>query len=247
MTDKKIIGSLKRVHGVSESQLNDCIKKTTVKHKLTTSQLLPILTRFSLAVYSQDILIGNYDILNVSIKLYLTVEIYDDISVVNSGYRGPGVYLHIDLPKNYPLTDVGLDEDIKSEGMFYAILTIQTSNSKNWISKYVPKEYTVNADHKIVLREFYVMIKDLNIKTIREENEMIKGIGKKALCLSFPYIINWFKIDPKTSPVILTANGEEGLVKYYENALGFKRFATIQQNTVMATFLDILMRHCGMS
>jgi hypothetical protein len=135
--------------------------------------------------------IGEYNIMNNIITLYLDII-----------YKPNMISLSILLPDNYPITNISTSDIIIKNGLFYGMLEIQNPPSQFW------KTYLQN-DINILLNLifFYSYVKDYNIEMNDDEKIMIYGLGKKTICIAFPYIIKYYNINPKITPIVLIASG----------------------------------------
>ena len=57
------------------------------------------------------------------------------------------------------------------------------------------------------MNKFYNVAKSENRIITPEENLVFAGLGKKFICIGFPYMINHFDINPNETLIILQASG----------------------------------------
>lgn len=190
--------------------------------------------------------LGEYIISNTIVSLNLTINIYNNMS----NYHNPGVHMYVEMPSNYPNTvlyeSYGTEEQ---KHLFYAILTVsdRTSSTYDWFVNYVPEEYyNEDLEQIIILREFYIKAREYNILLTTDEEGVIRGLGKRCLCLAMPYVIKYFNIDMYTTPIALTANGGIGLYNYYTKTYGF--LPIVKSKTDISMFmvadLSVFMNRC---
>jgi hypothetical protein len=190
--------------------------------------------------------LGDYIVLDTLVTLHFTIDIHHNMS----NYHNPGVDMYIDLPSNYPSTVLG--NSYKSDDqkkLFYAILTVSDRNCStyDWFVNYVPEDYySEDIEKVVILREFYIKAREYNIPLTTDEEKIIKGLGKRCLCLAMPYIIEYFSIDMDTTPIALTANGGIGLYNYYTKTYGF--LPIVKSKTEISMFmvadLSVFMSRC---
>lgn len=146
---------------------------------------------------SYSVGLGTYNLFNTSIDLVLKITMWKNL-------KGNQVAkVTIPLPLNYPLTQTGTSSIVKSKGLFEAEINVITDKSISWY--YYPIE--VNTKRAVVLNKFYNVPKSENLEIIPEENLIFNGLGKRFICITFPYIIRFFNIDPNTTPIVLQASG----------------------------------------
>ncbi len=140
---------------------------------------------------------GTYTISGVSIKLILKIEI-----------KGNSVDIMIPLPTNYPTTKVKMTK-VLNEGLFTASLSIISEENPGWLDFLTNTRNVFHLPHGdgIALHSFYVIPRLYNIMTTTEENIMLSGLGKRAICAAFPYIINKLNINPYNTVILLEASG----------------------------------------
>jgi hypothetical protein len=149
---------------------------------------------------SHTINLGTYNLFNVNINLVLNI-IFKGNQVVRA---------IIPLPQNYPLTQSGISDMVKSRGLFEAEINIITNKSISWY--YYPMDYCTTIVHRdvkraLVINKFYNIPKFENLEITDKENMIFNGLGRRLLCITFPYIVKYFNIDPKKTPIVLQASG----------------------------------------
>jgi hypothetical protein len=180
------------------------------------------------------------------VTLNLTIDVYHSIK----NYHNPGVHMYITIPDNYPLTTLSKSfVDNEPKHLFYAIITVsdKTSSTYQWFKNYVPDDYyDEDLENVVIIREFYIKAREHHIILLDDEERMMKGLGKKCLCLAMPYVIDHFNIDINTTSVALLADGGVGLFNYYTKTYGFLPLANTRtaNSMFMVTDLGIFMDHC---
>jgi len=149
---------------------------------------------------SHSIDLGTYNLFNVPINLVLEIKLYKN-------FRGSQVAKAIiPLPLNYPLTQTGTSNIVKSKGLFEAEISVITDKNISWY--YYPMDLIGNNIKRVVvLNKFYNVPKSENLDITPEENLIFVGLGKRFICITFPYIVKFFNIDSNQTPIILQASG----------------------------------------
>ena len=161
--------------------------------------------------------VDDYIILDEIISLYLNII-----------FESNKVELSILLPTYYPKTEIGTSSIIKNKGLFYALIEIQ-SPSLFW-KKYVPR----NTQTLLKLVFFYSYVREHHIKMIKDEKQMIVGLGKKIICLSFPYIINYYNIHTSLTSIVLIASG--GKIKTKEDYIKFNHYSQLDNDDILSIY-----------
>ena len=148
--------------------------------------------------YTVDL--GTYNLSNVDIDLILKITLWRNL-------KGSQVAkMIIPLPLNYPLTQTGISDIVKLKGLFEAELNVITDKNMSWYY-YPMSSIGNNIKRVVVLNKFYNVSKSENLEITPEENFIFAGLGKRFICISFPYILKYFNIDSNVTPIVLQASG----------------------------------------
>lgn len=178
---------------------------------------------------NNSIYLGTYNLFNININLVLNITLYNNL-------RGSQVAkIKIPLPENYPLTQTGTSNEVKSKGIFEAELNIITDKNMSWY--YYPidsNEETKNFKRAVVLNKFYNVPKFEKLEITPEENIIFNGLGKKFLCIVFPYIIKYFNIDPNTTAIVLQASG--GVVRTENDKIRVNQYLQLGKMGILEVY-----------
>jgi hypothetical protein len=151
--------------------------------------------------------LNKYTISGTPIELTIRIE-----------FSKGGAKMIVPLPKNYPPTTVGTSRIIKSKGLFIAEVFVMPLEDNDW-NDYFPvhdwetariavrEQFGIATGSHILLDKFYNIAKDENIPITHEEELMFKGLGRKFICLAFPYVISYFNLNPSSTLIFLQAKG----------------------------------------
>jgi hypothetical protein len=171
-----------------------------------------------------DINLGRYIISNVSVDLILRIE-----------FINQSVKLSIPLPKNYPQTVIGKSNIVKSDGLFYSWINKLNSESPDWEYFLLSEElFEMIVSNAILLKEFYLVPRDENIYMTPEEEFMLRGLGKRSLCIAFPYIINYLDINPNDTFILLQASG--GKIRTESDMARIKQYESLGKDFILTTY-----------
>lgn len=171
--------------------------------------------------------LGIYNLFNISIDLVLKIQLGKD------NKSGQFLRMMIPLPENYPLTEVGTSEIVKSKGLFEVEFLIIGPRNKGWIY-YQINSIEVNTKRSIILNKFYNIAKSENIKITPEESFIFNGLGKTIISLGFPYLIKYFNIDLDKTPIVLEASG--GAIRNDNDEFRIQQYLNLNRNDVMQTY-----------
>ena len=73
-------------------------------------------------------------------------------------------------------------------------------------------------------------MRDFNIKATVDESLMLSGLGKKTICIGFPYMIDFYDLSLST-PIVLTADG--GQVRTTEDKKRVRQYASYDKNELL--------------
>lgn len=116
--------------------------------------------------------------------------------------------LSIHLPNNYPRTNVG--KTLKM--LFEARITKMNNNN-------------------IYLNEFRIWPRQLDIPLTESESIMIKGLGRRSLCVGLPIILNYWKL---TNNISLILNVESGNIPNYDEKIQW--YTNFSKNDLIQMF-----------
>lgn len=135
------------------------------------------------------------------IELNLVLRYYD----YNGTYR---IKLHIPLPDNYPHTPLAENYLINQVGLFEADLSIM-GNQSTWLPSFEKIQYILNrpAKYGIILHGFYIIPKRDLLSLTWDEQLLVKGLGKKALCIGTDHIITLLNMEASKTIILLEASG----------------------------------------
>lgn len=176
---------------------------------------------------SHTIDLGRSTLFNIPIDLILKIRLERD-------FEGRGsVRMTIPLPQNYPLTEVGTSKIVKLKGLFEVELFVIGPNNTNW---YLYPMYLIGPHNKraIVLNKFYNIAKSENIKMSPEESFIFKGLGKKIICIGFPYLIKYFNINSDKIPIMLQASG--GAVRNNNDKFQVQQYLVLGRDDIMQIY-----------
>lgn len=202
-----------------------------------------------------NVYLGTYNISNTQVDMYLTID-FDYLSI---NYQDTNILMSINIPENYPdntslykfFNNNVSDSSEDQNNICYAIFSIKNRKSSGW-NAFLPENHIFmnDAKNQLILREFFSM-RDANIKLDNDEKAMIHGLGKRMLCLGIPYMLDYYDIDPSTTPISLTSMTPKKLREYYHDKYGFiEQYPSIDRKTgeiagyVMSTMLYTFMELC---
>jgi len=211
--------------------------------------------------------IGEFNIECENIKLFVRIRI-----------KNKNIFMSVYLPSKYPPTEIGKSEIIKKEGLFSGKLSIISNEDKEWakIWNSAKEELGVySEDFAFILQRFYIIPKVHGISLTLDELNMIKGLGKKILCIVMKNIMNYFNILNSEKLILLIASGtipvddsriqkyiesgmrefkakflvmaenNEKLVDYYKRELGFVQLSPLHVEVFMAASTLEFTKHCN--
>jgi hypothetical protein len=158
---------------------------------------------------------------------------------LNINIRNNKINMNIPLPENYPLTNIGTSEIIKSKGLFTAEFLIISPNNRSWYSHLadnVNQLFNINSNSAVILNRFYNTAKVENIPTTPEEKLMLSGLGKKFICTGISYIVNYFDLNPDNTLILLQASG--GTVTTDLDKLRSQEYLTLDRNSILKIYQD---------
>lgn len=187
--------------------------------------------------------LGGYTLYDTPIELTVKIEFSND-----------GAKMMIPLPKNYPLTTVGTSKIIKSKGLFIAEIFVMSLEDDDWNS-YFPahdwetartaarEQFGVTTGSHILLDAFYNIAKNENIAITPEEELIFKGLGRKFICTVFPYVVNYFNLDPNSTLIFLQAKGipfdsDVDPIKTEYDRAKFQHYLTLDMNTILSIYKE---------
>ena len=174
--------------------------------------------------YSVDL--GTYNLFNVSIDLIMIIE-FTKMQIGYNEYMF-GAEMRIPLPENYPLTEVGTSEEVKSRGLFDS--NIQLIDPKSNFGE----RLNITTSSTINLANFYNVAKERNIPITYEESVLFNGLGKRFICIAFPYIIDYFSLDPDDTTIVLQASG--GSIRNDIDRLRIQKYILMGNNEIIQIY-----------
>lgn len=164
---------------------------------------------------------GSFTVNGVKIDLILTIKIVED-----------KVNMIIPLPENYPNTFLKTSK-VLNEGLFTASLSIISSENSDWL------EFLLNTRDSfglvngsgLALHSFYIIPRLYNLETTIEENIMLSGLGKRAICAAFPYIIHKLGLHPYNTIILLEASG--GSISTSDDQARVNRYLFMGRDNIM--------------
>ncbi len=175
--------------------------------------------------------LGRYILFNNQIDLVLRITLWRNL-------KGRQVVkMIIPLPRNYPLTAIGTSDIIKSKGLFKAKLFVITSKNTSWY--FYPIDLINNllgivSKRGIVLDKFFNVAKSENILITPEESFIFNGLGKRFICIGFPYLIRYFNINPEETPIMLQASG--GSIRKERDRLRVQQYSQLDRSNIMQIY-----------
>lgn len=165
--------------------------------------------------------LGDYFVSGVKITLSLELKIDD------KGY----VKMIVPLPDNYPDTEMkksyeneyykhlfssGLVFDPFDNELPYMIISMYGIQPERYFND-SPERYFVAR-----LNGFYIIPKLQNFKLTSDENNFLKGLGKRALCVGLNHLAEYYGIDTDRIIIYLEASG--GAVRTAEDRIRFEQY-----------------------
>lgn len=146
--------------------------------------------------YLGSISMGSYMVNNVCVDLSLMIEI-DQMLIT----------IVIPLPCNYPKTEMALSR-VRGEGLFTASLSVIADN-RGWMDHLIlaRRAYGLAYGAGLALHGFYIIPRLYNIVTTNEEDSILSGLGKRAICAVIPYIAENLHINHDNTLILLEASG----------------------------------------
>lgn len=169
--------------------------------------------------------IGKYKIRGENIDLKLNVFINDE-----------EIKMNVFLPRNYPLTKLGSSEIINERGIFESLISVLPNDLKTWMEFWEiakDKMGIYDDDIAFVINTFYIIPKSNDIPLTNEEVNMLKGLGKKILCIGMKIAMEYFGVFGEEKLILLESSG--GSVTEKDN-LKLQKYTNIDVNKLMKLF-----------
>lgn len=120
------------------------------------------------------------------------------------------VKMKVSLPENYPETEIVKSHWLRKSGLIYADFNLINPSNSSWdyyLAREVNKIFNIKSKNALILKDFRNMSIEENLSLQDDEIIINKGLGKKILCIGMPYIIDYFKLDPDNTLILLDAQG----------------------------------------
>lgn len=180
---------------------------------------------------SYTVNLGRYFLFNIPIDLVLKIELWKNL-------KGSQVAkMIIPLPQNYPLTQTGTSDMVKLKGLFEAELSVISSSNRSWNLYQIntlQKQFGIAGKKAVSLNKFYNIAKSENLIITPEENLLFSGLGKRFICSGFPYILEYFNVNPDETLILLQASG--GAVRTDNDRLRVQKYLQLGRNNIMQIY-----------
>ncbi len=176
----------------------------------------------------------SYTINNVKVDLKLEIEI-TNTSV------GTSFNLKIPLPDNYPNTELSNSPAVINKGLFYSYFIIRNNSKENrvWLDNFkkVKSILKIKASKYITLGGYFITSKlEYNdIKETSEETSMLRGIGKRSICIVMNYLNSDF-LSANDTIIMLEASG--GSTNRPEDINRINEYSKLSFNKVLSLYRE---------
>jgi len=157
---------------------------------------------------------------------YLTLKI--DI-------KGNSIKLSVPLPDGYPQTEVGIT--LKDRGLFSAHLSYGT---KYWhhdkVIERFSRQYGIDLRQpSLYLTKFKVLSRLDDIPETEEEKQMLRGLGRRCLCLAVPIIVDYLRIDKQN---IISLHASPSGKWTAEDKQRLQQLSLLDKDTLVEQYLE---------